>query len=293
MQPQGVANPPVSNPERYRQKLREKYQQKQQNEPNREERVHSRVVDVWESKNKTVRDFFIEEYEGRCQICHQTFPRRNGQPYFEAVYLISHTEAAWTDEPGNVLCLCAQCSAKFQHGSVKCPNLVENVKGLKTESEGRNQPTLTIDLIGKHTNIVFSDRHLLEVQALIRVTEDLTEKPIKNLIESPLEIRQPLREVAKPPAPAPPSKSSGERQLVQCPHCPSPVRPDRLETHITNVHKKKNQMGSAKASSQKAATTVPSSAYTNKPIFFLKKCRGCGRPAVPGDDYCYSCGGGS
>jgi hypothetical protein len=64
---------------------------------------------VWDDKNPDVRQFLLEQYAGRCQICTATFPKRDGNPYFEILYLVSHTSAAWIDRPGDVLCLCPTC----------------------------------------------------------------------------------------------------------------------------------------------------------------------------------------
>lgn len=46
-----------------------------------------------------------------------TFPKRDGQPYFEGIYLVSRTSARWLDQPANVLCLrdvCCQVRARHR-----------------------------------------------------------------------------------------------------------------------------------------------------------------------------------
>lgn len=162
----------VRNPADRRQKTRENYSARKSREPAVGQRTTQRTVDIWDSKNKVVRDFLYEEYSGRCQICGETnrFPRRDGKAYFEAVYLIPHSEAAWTDEPGSVICLCALCSAKFQHGAVECSDIADQINSQKTAEEGGNgRPSIRAKLIGKPVAIDFSERHLIEVQELLQV----------------------------------------------------------------------------------------------------------------------------
>ncbi len=94
---------------------------------------------------------------------------RDGRPYFETVYLIPHSEAAWTDEPGSILCLCAECSARFQHGAKECNDVVEQILRLRMEKEGGDgELRIRIVLVGEDKLIRFSERHLLEMQELIR-----------------------------------------------------------------------------------------------------------------------------
>jgi hypothetical protein len=162
----------VRNPADRRQRTQDTYTSRKSREPAASQRITQRIIDVWDPKNKVVRDFLYEEYSGRCQICGETnrFPRRDGRAYFEAVYLIPHSEAAWTDEPGSVICLCALCSAKFQHGVVECQDIAQQIHSQKTAEEGGNgQPSISIKLIGKPVIIKFSERHLIDVQELLRL----------------------------------------------------------------------------------------------------------------------------
>jgi hypothetical protein len=160
----------VRNPIERRKRTRETYATRKSKEPAAPHRVTQHVVDVWDPKNQGVRDFLYEEYSGRCQICDEInrFPRRDGKAYFEAVYLIPHSEAAWTDEPGSVVCLCALCSAKFQHGTVECQDIEHQIHSQKTVHEGgQGQPLIRVNLVGVPVIIKFSERHLIEVQELL------------------------------------------------------------------------------------------------------------------------------
>ena len=165
---------PVGNAKERRKRTRDNYSARKAQEPLTAQRITRHVIDIWDPKNKAIRDFLYEEYGGRCQICSETnrFPRRDGKAYFEAVYLIPHTQAAWTDEPGSVICLCALCSAKFQHGAVECRNVSDQIRDQKTAIEGaQNKPAVSIRLVGKSVTINFSERHLIEVQELLSIAD--------------------------------------------------------------------------------------------------------------------------
>jgi hypothetical protein len=255
----------------FRERVRQKYRDKKQAEPSRKERVRSVTVDVWDAKNQLVRDFFVNEYGGKCQICDSTFPRRSdGIPYFEAVYLIPHSKAAWTDAPGSVVCLCAQCSAKWQHGAVECPDVINQLSELQTESEAGSKPRLKFQLVGNDVSIRFSDRHLVEVQELLNSASAVIPTGLNPKPEIPV-----------------PSQILGQKiqpgNMVACPKCSAMVRSDRLEKHLRKAHRTRMAFipSTSVFTSQQKKTSIE---------FPGNRCRGCGKLPVPGSDYCYSCG---
>ncbi len=128
----------------------------------------------WKGKNDEVRMAFREWYGGRCQICEKTFIQRNGEPYFEGVYLVSHTTARWLDREGNILCLCAQHSAMFQFGPKKVDeDIVQQVMQLKTKAEGGDdQPSIRMNLCGNLIAIRYAEKHLIDLQEMIRVAQE-------------------------------------------------------------------------------------------------------------------------
>lgn len=132
------------------------------------ERQHKVVVVRWEGKNPDTRSTLLNYYQGKCQICNTTFITREGQPYFEGVYLASHTKAAWVDHPGNVLCLCAEHCARFLHGPVIAPDILEQIQALRTSSEGgSSNPVIRLRICNEELEIVFNERHLIDLQGLI------------------------------------------------------------------------------------------------------------------------------
>lgn len=158
----------VGDPKRYQQRVGEDLQSAKEREPSRQERFRRVPRKVWEAKDGEMRAFLREEYGGRCQICSETFHRRDGEPYFEGVYVVSRTGARWLDGVGNVLCLCANCTAKFEHGSVEADDVVERVTNLRPATDGRDgNLSFALRLCGDEANLRFTERHLLRLQALL------------------------------------------------------------------------------------------------------------------------------
>jgi hypothetical protein len=161
----------VPNPEPRRERTATEIAEAIATEPTRGERYHHALTTRWEAKSDHVRTFLEEQYNGRCQICDTTFKKRDDRPYFEGVYLVSHTEKRWIDREGNVLCLCANCCAKFQHGSVEPSDVVEQLLALRLSREGGSDAlSVRIRLCGEEVRIRFKERHLLDLQEMLRAS---------------------------------------------------------------------------------------------------------------------------
>lgn len=61
-----------------------------------------------------IRVLLQELYGGKCQICSFTFQKRDGEPYFEVHHLDPHLG----HHPTNLLVLCPNCHAQFEHAEV-------------------------------------------------------------------------------------------------------------------------------------------------------------------------------
>lgn len=136
-----------------------------------------RLVKAWDKKNESTREDLEMYNQGKCQICGErnAFSKRNGEPYYEAVYLISYKK--WLDHVGNVLCLCANCSAKFQHGSVEAEDFVKQIEGLKAFKEGgTGTAEIKILLCGKQEKIKYQERHFMDLQELLKYAPDSSSK---------------------------------------------------------------------------------------------------------------------
>lgn len=82
--------------------------------PEKRLRVASNVSDRHETVPAGIRVLLRELHDGKCQLCSFTFQKRNGQPYFE----IHHLEPAVGHHPANLLVICANCHAQFEHAMV-------------------------------------------------------------------------------------------------------------------------------------------------------------------------------
>lgn len=128
---------------------------------------------VWQGKDPQTRAFLLQQYRGRCQICGETFPRRrDGQAYFEGIYMVQRSKGRWIDRPGNVLCLCANHAAQFLHGSVEGETFLSDVMNIQHGS-----PTyhIRVKLCGSQVDVQFTERHLIDLKALIQFSRDLKE----------------------------------------------------------------------------------------------------------------------
>lgn len=159
----------VLNPEHRRKKLDLEIEKDKNLETATVPRFKQISSKVWEKKNNQVRSFLMEEYKGKCQICSHTFPKRSGERYFEGVYMVSYTKALWIDRPGNVLCLCSNCCAKFNHGRVVAEeNIYEKIKRYLPAIEGGDSSCkISLNLCGESVSITLSERHVIETQALL------------------------------------------------------------------------------------------------------------------------------
>lgn len=162
----------VQNPVRRRQKVQEEIMISILNQIESNQRFRRVPSIVWETKDNRVRTFLFEEYHGRCQICDATFNKRSGIPYFEGLYLVSRNNGQWIDRPGNVLCLCPTCCAKFQHGQVVTEEVVEQILHCKLSKEGGDgHPGILLELCGETVELRFTERHMLDLQEMIKASE--------------------------------------------------------------------------------------------------------------------------
>src|SRR5262249_13605539 len=70
---------PVGDPARRRQRTDEEIGASHENELPLSERSRLAARKIWESKNPEARAFLKKQYDGRCQICSDTFCKRDGE----------------------------------------------------------------------------------------------------------------------------------------------------------------------------------------------------------------------
>lgn len=165
----------VPDPTTREKKTLQEIKEGKRKEPPHYERFKRMPVRIWEQKNSAVRAFLQEEYRGNCQICGYTFAKRNGEPYFEGLYLVSRTRAAWIDRPGNVLCLCANCCAKFEHGQVEADDILNEILEINISEDNNHHYYIKLMLCNENVKLKFSQRHLIDLQAILKADMEITD----------------------------------------------------------------------------------------------------------------------
>ena len=77
-------------------------------------RVLLGVAERHEGVPSGIRVLLRELHDGKCQLCSFTFEKRNGEPYFE----IHHLDPKIGHHPNNLLVVCPNCHAQFEHATV-------------------------------------------------------------------------------------------------------------------------------------------------------------------------------
>ena len=172
---------PVKNPQRRSERLAERYREAIRKEPALEERRRATERSLLEGPNEAVRTALHEWYDGRCQICDETWPKLDGEPYFTATYLVERRHARWIDDPGNALCLCADHFAKWRLAAKEMPlDVIEQVRSLELRREGGDGDlSLWFTLMGEDCAIKYDERHFLALRALLGVAEEFNSQPGK------------------------------------------------------------------------------------------------------------------
>jgi hypothetical protein len=158
----------AANAERRRQRAAAALVSSKEAEPARGDRFQFLSRKIWERRDPAVRAYLLNTYGGRCQICLTTFPRRDGQPFFEARYIVSRVERRWLDTPGNSLCLCPTCLAKTLHGTSQAVDFLDDLRELADNAA--NLPdggSVSLKLCGKPEAIRFAQRHLIDLGSLL------------------------------------------------------------------------------------------------------------------------------
>lgn len=199
-----------------------------------EERKRSVTVgreEVKQQAGEYLREQYTSDGQTICQICKAVLPFKldDGKYYFEKVEFLEELKKRHRQ---NYLALCPNHSAMFQHANASRPKLKE----LFAAMQGQH---LEVVLAQTNLTIYFTKTHHADLTKVIEV-DAKPEAPSAAAAAAP----PPAHTQGKPPSQQPPNKPPpatppARRQptgLVQCPHCPSPVRPDRLQDHIARVH---------------------------------------------------------
>ena len=172
LRPSAMDEDTVTHPERRRQRVSEEHRARLEDEPSADERRKKTRLTILEGPDPQVREYLAEMYDGKCQICSGTFPERNGQPFFIANNIVERRVAQAVDTSANALCLCADHFARWQHGAVEADAILSQIENFRTESEGgESEPVLEIKMCGEECEIRFKEKHLLDLQELLKASK--------------------------------------------------------------------------------------------------------------------------
>ena len=173
VQPHIIDDGRVNNPERRREKIAEEHRDRLNREPSADDRRRETYRMLLEGPDPQVREYLSQMYGGECQICDGTFPERDGKPFFVASYIVERQKSGGVDTPANALCLCADHFAKFKHGAIEAEDVPTQIENFQTEFEGGDcKPILDIMLCGDKCEIRFKEKHFLDLQELLKVSND-------------------------------------------------------------------------------------------------------------------------
>lgn len=161
---------PLTNPERYQNKVDQAVEEGIKQHESTPQTI--RFSPVRESaSNKPARDFLYAEYQGKCQITGNTFPKAsanaNGEAenYFEACSLLSYSNADYLNDAGNMLCVSADTMAKLKNASFEWLDDLEPIIERFKNREMENVK-MKIKLAGEECVITWSERHSVRLVAL-------------------------------------------------------------------------------------------------------------------------------
>ncbi len=158
---------PVPDPAFRASRARKRLAEARSNKPVAEQRTREVMRKVWDGKDPDTREYLEQHYGGRCQICGDVFPKRDGKAYFEALYLESYKTASWLDIPENTLCLCPNHLRRFLHGHrVFNPGFRQQVLSYA----GGETHKISLKLCGESVVIRFSERHIIDLKVLVEET---------------------------------------------------------------------------------------------------------------------------
>jgi hypothetical protein len=275
------------NPERRGEKVGE--QARDAPERLSEERQRAVQVGTDEVKKQAaeyLRAQYTNDGQTICQICKAPLPFKldDGSYYFEKVEFLKDLQKRHYQ---NYLALCPNHSAMFLHANSSRSKLKEMFEGMQGQH-------LDVVLAQKNLTVYFTKTHIADLTKVIEVdakpaAPPTAPEPQSTTASVPPPAQAHSRSQTQAPnnsAPATISASPLPNGLVQCPHCPSPVRPDRLQDHIARVHGNNTRL--ARLHHGRNSPPPPLRPRFAGAGTAIRRCP-CGKPAVPGDDYCYSC----
>ena len=164
---------PMSDPERYQNNVNQHIEEKVRQHETTPQTIRFSIVRE-SSSNQEARHFLYQQYQGKCQITGNTFPKAtansNGDAvnYFEVCSLLSYNNADYLNNAGNMLCVSADTMAKLKNASFEWLDdlvaIIENFNN-RQQAEIENVKAKVI-LAGEECEIIWSERHFALLVAL-------------------------------------------------------------------------------------------------------------------------------
>lgn len=159
---------PIKNPATYQEALNDRVEDGVNKHLSTPTIINHKIIQESPS-NEDAKAFLYGEYSGYCQITGETFTKSDGKNYFVAVPLLERADAIYLNDPGNMLCLCAEMAARFMYGGREWIDKPEQkITEFKAERDGGNEShrKIRIKLCGEEQVITYSEGHFMRLKAL-------------------------------------------------------------------------------------------------------------------------------
>lgn len=163
---------PVSNPTRYQEKRDDEVEDAVKTHLTSPHTVTFSPVRNQPS-NSQARAFLYSEYQGKCQVTGDTFPKASAnaegvaENYFEACALSSYSNADYLNNEGNMLCVSADTMAKLKNANFEWVDDIEAViETFKQVGSTLERIEVRVQLAGKECTVTWSQRHFMRLVAL-------------------------------------------------------------------------------------------------------------------------------
>ena len=130
------------------------------------------------ASSKEERLFLEDQYGGICQICQKKIVKHDGNPYFEAINIISFSElperlSASSNLGWNSLCLCPNCAAEYNNCSKKISTMYSQIIDTEIVPDDEDPIEISIEMPeGKSRYIKYSPRHFLALKRALEIFKE-------------------------------------------------------------------------------------------------------------------------
>lgn len=138
------------------------------------------------------KEFLLDQYNGHCQICKtKLYLGPNKNPWVNTDHLFKKIQGkyGWTNMEFNVLGVCPNCQVLMDRGGRDIRNVIETAKKVSREEVAPEEVDekignfhigglfyiIPIEVVGKKTEIIYSQTHMAKLAAFIEQTTEKAE----------------------------------------------------------------------------------------------------------------------